>query len=71
MEPKSDDLTTGGIFIGIIFWFICIFFLNHGLSCAETNSCGHGDLILNSIISVGMLAPSWLCASIASIFFKN
>jgi hypothetical protein len=71
MKSDFKDLNKGGVITGIIAWFVLINVLSSAISCAETSSCDGGDLILFSVLAVGMVAPAWICAVIASIFFNK
>ena len=65
------DINRIGLFVGVIAWFVIIFFSSTQVSCQKFHRCGAGDLILFGIISVGMIAPASVVALVVSIFFEN
>lgn len=71
MSDKMKIKNTKGFIAGFIAWII---FLLWGLSdsaCLKSGVCGGWDLLLWSMISVGMLGPAWIIACMASEFFED
>jgi len=58
-----------GIIFGIVAWFIFLVFTTGESSCAQISSCNQGDLILQGVFNVGLFAPSYVVALIASVWF--
>ena len=65
------DVNRIGLIVGVIAWFAIIILTSTQVSCQKFERCGAGDLIMFGIISVGMIAPAWIVAFLASIFFKE
>jgi hypothetical protein len=60
-----------GLIAGIISWLVIMWYAASQSECLNTKSCDGGNLVLFAIIGIGMLAPSWIFASIVSIFFEK
>lgn len=60
-----------GFLAGAVAWLTYIFVASYRASCAEFKDCGAGDLMLYSLIAVGMLMPAWLLASFVSSIFPD
>jgi hypothetical protein len=59
-----------GSTVGVIAWLI--FMMMAGAEKDPGASMGvGGDAILSGLIAIGMLAPAWIAASIASCFFRK
>lgn len=63
-------ITGQGLVAGIIVWLAIMWYATTQSACLKTNSCGGGDLLLFAIIGLGMLAPSWIVASLVSSIFR-
>ena len=70
-DKKALEINNKGFLAGIVSWVIIMIFAINQVSCVNNHGCDGGDLFLTSIIAVGMLAPSYLVALTASIFFKD
>ena len=70
-DKNTPEINNKGFLAGIVSWVIIMIFAINQVSCVNYNGCDGGDLFLSSIIAVGMLAPSYLVALTASIFFKD
>jgi hypothetical protein len=67
---NGEELTGPGVTVGVIVWLVIMAMV--GAEKAPGASMGvSGDAILLGIIAIGMLAPSWIAASLTSIFFKK
>lgn len=61
-----DNITGKGWVAGIIAWIAIMWYATTQSACLRTDSCDGGDLFLFAIIGLGMLAPSWLVATLVS-----
>jgi hypothetical protein len=61
-------INTFGLIAGTIAWILIMWYASTQSACLKTNSCDGEDMVLFAIIGIGMLAPSWIVASIASMF---
>ena len=60
-----------GVFAGFITWVSLVWFLAEDSECVRHSSCGSGDIVQISIISLGFLVPAGIIALIASTFTKR
>lgn len=67
----DEQLNTKGFIAMVVVWLVLIFVLASQASCGKAYSCYGGDLIINSILSVGMLAPAWFAGLLISILTKS
>jgi hypothetical protein len=66
----GEELNGPGLTVGVIAWLVLMAMV--GAETSPGASMGvSGDAIVLGIIAIGMLAPAWIAASIASIFFRN
>ena len=65
------ELNIYGVIGGIIVWFAIIWTLSNETACLKINSCDGGDMMLFSVISVGMIVPASIAALLVSIIFKK
>jgi len=66
-----DNITGKGWVAGIIVWVAVMWNGTTGIACLRTNSCDGGDLFWFAVIGLGMLAPSWLVASLVSRYWNK
>ena len=62
-------ITGCGLVAGTIVWLVIMWYATTRYDCLKTNSCDGGDLLLSAVIGIGMLAPSWIVASLVSSIF--
>jgi len=65
------DLNLVGTAIGFVFWIILVWFLAEDSECAKYHTCGSGDLVQISIISLGFIVPAGIVALLASILVQH
>ena len=66
----GEELNGPGLTVGVIAWLVLMAMV--GAETSPGASMGvSGDAIVLGIIAIGMLAPAWIAASIASIFFRK
>lgn len=61
-----DKINNKGIIAGTIAWLGFMAFAVSQLACLKYNQCGGDDIFLAAIIGVGLLAPAYFVAFIAS-----
>lgn len=69
MSNKMEIKNTKGRIAGVISWIIFMLWGISETACLKGGACGGWDLLLQSIIAVGMLGPSWIIGSLVSEFF--
>lgn len=65
------DISKMGGAVGLATWLGLVVATAFSLSCAEFKGCGRGDLVVNSLISAGMVWPAWIVAVAASCFLPD
>jgi hypothetical protein len=71
MSDKMEIKNTKGKLAGAIAWVIFIFWGINDSACLKAGVCGDWDLLLQSIIAVGMLGPSWIIGCLVSNFLED
>jgi hypothetical protein len=71
MTDKMKIKNMKGLLAGVIAWIIILIWYISKSSCIKYPSCDSGDLFLMATIAVGMLAPAWIVACLASEFFED
>ena len=66
-----DPVNGKGFVVGAVAWVTFVVLYSLHASCAESKSCGAGDLILHSILSMGALFSAWMLASVVSGIFPD
>jgi len=63
---KNEDLDAKGIIAGAVVWLVLVSVMAGEFVCAKLNVCGTDDLIMNSVIAIGFVAPAWFVAHLVS-----
>ena len=71
VEKGMKDISPIGFFAGLIAWFVFVIISSGDMACVRNGGCDQGNLLLFSVISTGLIAPSWIVALVVSIFFPN
>ena len=71
MSDKMEIKNTKGRVAGVVAWMIFLLWGISDLACLKASICGGWDLLLWSMISVGMLGPAWIVACLVSEFFED
>lgn len=64
-------ISASGYIVGAIAWLAFAVLVAFESNCAEFGECDRIDLIMNSVISLGMLWPAWVLALIVSPDFPD
>jgi len=63
----KSDISTGGVCAGVLAWFGMNIYLISEVECVRRHyGCVGSDLMLSSIMAVGMLVPAYFFASFVS-----
>lgn len=62
----AEPLSMKGSLAAIVVWLGLVVVLASQTQCLKLNTCYSGDFILNSILSVGLMAPAWFVGSLFS-----
>jgi hypothetical protein len=65
------DLNWAGLIVGVIAWFVIMWYATSQSACLKFNTCKSDDMFIFAIIGVGMLAPAWIAALFGSAFFNT
>lgn len=65
------DISPIGFVAGLIAWCVFVVIASGDASCVRNGGCDQGNLLLFSVISMGLIAPSWIVALVVSTFFPN
>jgi hypothetical protein len=66
-----NEINGKGFAVGAIVWFALIFYAAQQGECVRYGSCGSEDLIIFSVISMGLLAPAYILARLTSDIFES
>lgn len=66
----GEELNGLGLAVGAIAWLAIMMIVGAEKDPGSSMGVG-GDAVLVGLIGIGMLAPAWIAASVASIFFKE
>ncbi len=70
-DKDTPEVGKKGFIAGLVAWFIILIWGINEYPCVSYPSCGRGDLLLHSIVSIGTIAPAYLVAISVSIFFDD
>ncbi len=71
MSDKMEIKNTKGKVAGVIAWVIFLLWGIKNSACIKAGVCGGWDLLLQSIIAVGMIGPAWIIGCVVSQIFED
>ena len=71
MSNKMEIKNTKGRVAGVAAWIIFLLLSISSSACLKGSVCGGWDLLVQSIIAVGMLGPAWIIGCLVSDLFED
>jgi hypothetical protein len=68
---QKDKFSGKGKFIGFVAYIAMLILFSNSLPCSESSSCSSGDIFLSILCAIGLLAPAYVAAGIASEIFPD
>ena len=60
--------TKTGLIVAVCAWLVLVYLSVGNAECLRFDMCDSDDLMLSSIIGIGMIVPAYLLGAIVSIF---
>ncbi len=68
---KAEKISSKGKIIGVVGYIGMLIIWANTLPCSDNNSCSSSDILLSIVIAVGLLAPAYIAAVIATEIFPD